>query len=498
MKSQGNTMTSEAPDGSEVLIGRIESAEWLDSPSYAIGNALSLPTRIAGGGGQRLRNALHGTWLGHPLHPMLVTVPIGTWTLAFVLDRLETFGLNRNPRLAQASDVALAAGAVGAVAAALAGTADWQHVHGRDRRTGLVHALVNSTALGLNLLSLALRRRGRRSEGQLASAAGWGCMFVGAYLGGHLVYRRRIGVTQADQSPEPRAYAPALPLAELAEDRPRRVEVWDEKARQGIGVVLVRHRGQIHALGSRCSHTGGPLDEGWILGGGLVCPWHGSRYDLSTGRPLDGPSTCPQPCYRVRICEGMIEIRREPEPGDEAIRPEDVAAEAGEKGPAVPEGARKADEVLFEHHELLRRLFERIEATPRHDPERRDLMRTLADELELHENVEDEIFYPAVRPVSEDVPLAHAEHRQLADLLAVTVRLDTGSPEFEEHLRVLHRAVDHHARSEETSMFEEAQRLGDRRLRELGHALESRFDELRASRFQKTWRALKLSLLERA
>lgn len=52
--------------------------------------------------------------------------------------------------------------------------------------------------------------------------------------------------------------------------------------------------------------------------------------------------------------------------------------------------------------------------------------------------------------------------------------------------------------SKSGSMFrEEAQRLGDRRLRELGHALESRFDELRTSRFQKAWRELKISLLER-
>ena len=327
-------------------------------------------------------------------------------------------------------------------------------------------------------------------------------MLAGAYLGGHLVYRRRVGVDHADRSPEPRDFEPVLPLAGLEEDQPRRVEIWDDTARQGVGVVLVKHRGRIHAINARCSHMGGPLDGGWVLNGGLVCPWHGSRFDLATGQPLDGPATCPQPRYEVRVRDGIVELKRDQEPGDEAITPDDVAAAADARAPRGAGGdvpaARKADEVLFEHHELQRRLFERIEAKPRHDPERRDLLRVLADELELHENIEDEIFYPAVRPVSEDVPAARAEHRQLTDLLAVTLRLDTSSPEFEEHVRALHHAVDHHAGSEEQSMFKEAQRLGDARLRELGHALETRLDELRASRVQSAWRELKISLMEKA
>jgi nitrite reductase/ring-hydroxylating ferredoxin subunit len=271
--------------------------------------------------------------------------------------------------------------------------------------------------------------------------------------------------------------------------------------RANIPVALVRHHGRIFAIGARCSHMGGPLDEGWLLKGGLVCPWHGSRYDLETGQPLDGPSTCPQPRYEVRVHEGMIEIKREQEPGAEAVTPDDIEKAAHLQSlsgaDAAPLG-RKADEVLFEHHELLRRMFRRIEDMHPDDPQRRDLLRTLASELEIHEHIEDEIFYPAVRPVSEDVAVAYAEHQQLADLLAATLKLPTSSPEFEEYIRVLHKAVDHHASSEEHSMFIEAQRLGDRRLRELGHALETMLEEQRTSRFQRAFRELKISLLEGA
>ena len=133
----------------------------------------------------------------------------------------------------------------------------------------------------------------------------------------------------------------------------------------------------------------------------------------------------------------------------------------------------------------------------RDDPARRDMMRLLASELEIHEHVEDEVFYPAVRPVSEDVPVAHAEHQQLADMLALTLRFNTASPDFDDHLRVLHEAVDHHASSEERSMFKEAQRLGEDRLRHLGARIEAMLEHERQSRARNAFRSLKIRLLER-
>jgi hypothetical protein len=215
---------------------------------------------------------------------------------------------------------------------------------------------------------------------------------------------------------------------------------------------------------------------------------------------MDGPSTSPQPSYQVRIQNEQVEVRRVLEPGDEALTPEKIstaqAAAEAEAAMDVPATARKADEVLFEHHQLLRRLFETVEAMDPHDPERRDMMRLLAAELEIHEHVEDEIFYPAVRPVSEDVPAAHAEHQQLADMLALALRLGPSTPAFGEQLRALHQAVDHHASSEEQSMFKEAQRLGDARLRQLGAQLEAMLNQERESRARQAFRALKIRLLE--
>ncbi|MBV8869239.1 MAG: Rieske 2Fe-2S domain-containing protein [Acetobacteraceae bacterium] len=476
----------------ERAIGGIESADWLDPFGYALGNALSRPMQLAGRRGRTVRDALHGsTWLGHPLHPLLVTVPVGGWTLALGLDVLGALGLGEDRGEAE---LAMRAGNAGAVAAAVAGLFDWQYTDGRDRRTGLVHGAVNSAALALHLLSLSLRRRGRLSQGRAASAVGWVAMFAGAYLGGHLVYRRRVGIDHADRSPEPRCFTPVLAASDLEEDRPRRVEVWDGLSRQGTGVVLVLHRGRVHALGARCAHMGGPLDGGWVLGDALVCPWHGSRFNVETGQPLGGPATCPQPRYAVRVREGTVEIRREQEPGDAVLTPGDAVQ--GEEPSSAGALGRPADEVLMEHHQILRRLFERIERMSPDDPDRRALMRTLAGELEMHEHIEDKIFYPEVEAVTEDVPVAHSEHRQMADLLAITLRLDTAGPEFDSHLKALHEAVNHHAGSEERSMFVQAQLLGERRLREIGHRLEAMLEEERTSRFKRAFRDLKISLLE--
>jgi len=484
----------------DAAIGRIETAESLDRPGYILGKAISRTGQVAGRPSKMLANTLHGRPYGHPVHPIAVTIPIGTWTLAFGLDLLAATGLLRDRGAARAADLALKAGVAGAIAAAATGIADWQHLNGRDRRVGLVHGMVNTTSLSLNLASIVLRGRGRRSVGRWASGATWACMAVGGYLGGHLVYRRRAAVDHADRSPEPRDFKPVLPFAELQEKIPHRVAVWDEVARQEIGIVLVKQGDRVHAMGARCSHAGGPLDQGWVLNGTLVCPWHGSQYDLETGQPVSGPSTCPQPRYQVRLRDGMVEVKREQEPGDHVVTAEALARQAAnesqeESSDGLPH--RTATEVLFEHHEMLRRLFERTLATPGDNPQRHELMRTLASELDIHEVIEDSIFYPAVRPVSEDVEIAYSEHGVLADLLAATVKFSTASPEFGEHLLALQAAFLHHAGSEERSMFVEAQRLSDGRLRELGHKLETMLDNERTSRFRHAFREFKISLLEK-
>jgi hypothetical protein len=64
------------------VIGRVERASSLDKPSYAAETVIARAAQMAGSPAEKAGNALHGTWYGHPLHPMLVTLPIGAWTFA--------------------------------------------------------------------------------------------------------------------------------------------------------------------------------------------------------------------------------------------------------------------------------------------------------------------------------------------------------------------------------------------------------------------------------
>src|SRR3954451_14066604 len=93
-----------------------------------------------------LKDFLHGTWLGHPLHPVLAQVPVGTWTSAGLLDAI--------PPLRPAATVLIGSGVAAAVPTALSGAADWAEQGTGVRRLGVLHAAANTAALGLYAGSL--------------------------------------------------------------------------------------------------------------------------------------------------------------------------------------------------------------------------------------------------------------------------------------------------------------------------------------------------------
>jgi nitrite reductase/ring-hydroxylating ferredoxin subunit/uncharacterized membrane protein len=279
----------------------LERQDRLQPIEEGLQRAVAAVFRAGGRPGRAVKNFLHGTWLGHPLHPVLTDVPLGAWTVALVCDVLDT----RDGRWSRPADGAVGIGVAGAVAAAVSGLTDWQHTEGSPRRAGLGHAVLNTLALGLYVGSLAMRRTGARRGGRRLAGAGFAVVIASAYLGGRLVFHHRIGVDHAQRDGEQeREFERMLPEASLREGQPQRVDV------RGVGVVLVRHQGRIYALGERCSHLGGPLAEGSVDEGGLACPWHGSRFALADGRVLDGPATMPQPCFDVRVRDGHIEVRR--------------------------------------------------------------------------------------------------------------------------------------------------------------------------------------------
>lgn len=283
------------------VVDALAEQPWLDQASTAVKQAVQGAIKAAGPVGQQIEDVLHGTGLGHPLHPALTDLPVGAWTVALVFDALDAW--RGDEQLAPGADTAIAIGLFGAVAAVATGLSDWQELDTKPLRLGLVHGVLNLSATLLYAGSLVLRGSGARESGRTLAFAGYAACLTAAYLGGDLVYRDQIGVSHANPVWTPLKFTPVLPDAELAEGALRRVDVGDRT------LVLARQRGRIYALEERCSHLGGPLAEGTLEDGCVRCPWHGSCFALADGSPLEGPAAIPQPCFETRVRNGQIEVR---------------------------------------------------------------------------------------------------------------------------------------------------------------------------------------------
>jgi nitrite reductase/ring-hydroxylating ferredoxin subunit/uncharacterized membrane protein len=277
----------------EPLIERVQRSAALD----AFGRTLAVAfARIVRPG--RLKDLFSGTWLGHPVHPMLTDVPIGTWTSAVTLDLIGGKGSR------DAADRLIGLGVLAAVPTAVTGLSDLADVTKREERTvGVAHAFGNVATIILFALSYALRRRGRRASGVALSLMGSVLASGAAYLGGHLVYRQVVGPSRALDGPIP-DWTPLLDSEALVEGTARRVPAGSAQ------IMLYREEGRIYALSNRCSHRGGPLHKGTVGDGRVTCPWHLSIFSLEDGSVLRGPAAAPQPTYEVREKDGKIEIRQ--------------------------------------------------------------------------------------------------------------------------------------------------------------------------------------------
>ncbi len=286
----------------------IAEQKWLDGIADVVQPAVQAAFDGLGPAKRGTKNLLNGTWLGHPLHPVLTDVPIGAWTVTVLLDALEDGDRVTSKGLRRAADASLLLGLAGAAGAAVTGLADWSDTDARPRRTGMAHALLNVGATLLLTASWASRRGGQRTAGKTLALAGYLTACASAFIGGELVGHELIGVDHSSGKELPEKFTPVFADGELREGQLKRVDY------KGTPILLVRRNGQVYALAETCAHLGGPLAEGKLDGDCVVCPWHGSTFDLETGDVVQGPSAFPQPALRTRIREGQIEIGPAPEP----------------------------------------------------------------------------------------------------------------------------------------------------------------------------------------
>ncbi|HEU5007104.1 MAG TPA: Rieske 2Fe-2S domain-containing protein [Jatrophihabitantaceae bacterium] len=273
------------------LAERVERASALDGVGGVIAK---LAERLLPAG--TVRDLASGVPLGHPAHPLLVAVPIGSWTAASVLD------LTGGDRAAARRLVGL--GVLAALPAAITGANDWISTAGAERRVGLVHAALNDAAVMTYGASWLARRRGRHGRGAVLGLVAFGLTGAAGWLGGHLAYALGVGVDTTAFQTLPDEWTDACAEADVPDSRGIRADVAD------VPVLVARHAGHVIALADRCTHRGAPLHDGEFADGCVTCPWHGSRFALEDGTVRAGPATRPQPALDVRIESGRVQVRR--------------------------------------------------------------------------------------------------------------------------------------------------------------------------------------------
>jgi nitrite reductase/ring-hydroxylating ferredoxin subunit/uncharacterized membrane protein len=287
-------MPTPKPAGDHLVkqLGEVEAIDVAAKPLAKQVRALTSPKKI--------KEALSGTWLGHPVHPMLVAVPIGSWVSAVLLDWVGGEDAETS------ADLLVGAGLASALPTVATGYNDWadsEPASDEVRRVGLVHTAANAAGVALFTASLAARASGNRLRGKLLGLAGVSVVGAGGFLGGHLAYNTGVGVDPATFEDFPEDWTPVLADAALGEGELKGAEAG------GVPVCVARVNGQVHALWDTCVHRGGSLADGELDGNCVVCPLHTSAFRLQDGSVERGPATYPQPVLEARVNDGSIEVR---------------------------------------------------------------------------------------------------------------------------------------------------------------------------------------------
>jgi nitrite reductase/ring-hydroxylating ferredoxin subunit len=286
------TMDPEKPSTMEAslrsrAIGLLEDQPLLEKAQKKVTGWLQPLVDWAEGNG--VKDVLHGKQIGHALHPIATDATIGFWSSAALLDLV---GARKSARFLTG------AGCVASVVTAASGTADWTATHGRERRLGLLHGAINSTALLCQTIATVSPWGYRRW-----SWLGFSLAMAGAYIGGELVYDRAQMVNHDSWLAGPADWTRTIRAAEIPEGLCKGVDVG------GRRILLHRSGVLVSAMENACAHLGGPLDEGEVADGVVTCPWHGSRFRLSDGAVVRGPSTFPQLRLQARVRDGFVEVR---------------------------------------------------------------------------------------------------------------------------------------------------------------------------------------------
>jgi uncharacterized membrane protein/nitrite reductase/ring-hydroxylating ferredoxin subunit len=265
---------------------------------------------------------------GHPIHPMLVAFPIAFTTAAPLADLAGLLG--NWPTLLTVGAYASLAAVVTGLIAAVPGFIDFLFVvppKSSARQRAIYHMVVNIVALSLMAAGWAFRDwQTHRPEviTVILEFASIGCMTIGGWLGGTLAYRNQIGVDHryADAGkwqeqylePDANGFVTVQNADELAIDQMILTHVRNKR------IVLARTEEGFAAFDDYCTHKGGSLAGGMMACGTVMCPWHGSQFDVHDGKVKAGPAKKSISTYEVDHSGGKVRIRITGQPASVSAR----------------------------------------------------------------------------------------------------------------------------------------------------------------------------------
>jgi nitrite reductase/ring-hydroxylating ferredoxin subunit/uncharacterized membrane protein len=274
-----------------------------------------------------LHHWLEGRPFGHPIHSLLVHLPIGLFTLSFLFDLGGRLAEPEN-WMVQAAFYTLIAGVLTGVLAALFGVVDWVGMRADHpgRKIANTHMVLNLVVIALYFVNAWLRI-GQLDADQTPflplalSFVSLAVLYLSGYLGGRMVYdegvavgrHRRYGDLPEDtiRVPAPRSPGEFVPVAytrRFNQSETVRAEV------NGYALAIARVGDDYYAVQDYCTHRQGPLSEGRLCDGEIECPWHRSRFDLRTGQVTNGPAKLELKTFPTRVVDGVIQVQVPAEP----------------------------------------------------------------------------------------------------------------------------------------------------------------------------------------
>ena len=247
---------------------------------------------------------------GHPLHPMLIPFPFAFLTGAFLFDALGW--LRDAPSWWTTGAHLSLAGIATAFVAALPGMVDFLYTVPPDssaRMRAVRHLSVNLTAVALVAVAWWIRGDTMTRPGVavlMLEGAALGLLSVGGYLGGTLVTRNLIGVDHRYAHAGKWREATVATRDELKVNQMKLLHVGDRR------IVLARTETGYVAFDDRCTHKGGSLAGGVLICGTVQCLWHGSQFDVTTGKVTAGPAEKDIRRYEVTEEGKSVRLRLRP------------------------------------------------------------------------------------------------------------------------------------------------------------------------------------------